>query len=463
VHGWTEDTEALAAAVLSYTRYRLHLDPVPLDGPATMEELSERAGQTITERGLGGEAALRCFAEVLAPACVSIDHPRYLSFIPCAPTEAATLFDLVVGASSIYGGSWLEGSGAVYAENQALRWLADLAGLPPGAGGVFVQGGTNANLSALVAARHTARARTGSTGRDGGPRGGDRRRWAIAASSEAHSSIRAAAAVMDADIIEIEPDADGRLTGALLATALERHRASAGASPCCAVVACAGTTNLGIVDDLASLAEVAGAEGIWLHVDAAYGGAALVAPSARKLFAGIERADSFVVDPHKWLFAPFDCAALLYRDPELARLAHAQHASYLEATQRDGEWNPSDYAIHLTRRARGLPFWFSLASYGTAAYTDAVETTLKVARHAARAITDRDYLELIRVPDLSVVAFRRRGWDPPRYYEWSQRLREAGVAFVVPTKVSGETVARLAVVNPRTTETDIDIILDSMA
>ncbi len=105
MHGWTEDTEQLAQAVLDYTRYRLHLDPVPLDGPATPEELAKAAGTTITEGGLGGEEALRLFTEVLAPACLSIDNPRYLSFIPCAPTEAATLFDLVVGASSIYGGS----------------------------------------------------------------------------------------------------------------------------------------------------------------------------------------------------------------------------------------------------------------------------------------------------------------------------------------------------------------------
>ena len=456
MHGWTEDTEQLAQAVLDYTRYRLHLDPVPLDGPATPEELAKAAGTTITEGGLGGEEALRLFTEVLAPACLSIDNPRYLSFIPCAPTEAATLFDLVVGASSIYGGSWLEGAGAVYAENQALRWLADLAGLPPGAGGVFVQGGTIANLSALVAARHTARRRL--DGRQ------PAHALAVAASAEAHSSIQAAAAVMDVELLLVEPDAQGRLTGEHLRAALaSRGGGGVETHGVFAVVASAGTTNLGIVDDLASVAETAEEGGCWLHVDGAYGGAALAAPSARARFAGIERADSFVVDPHKWLFAPFDCAALLYREPELAREAHAQHAGYLEPTQEAGAWNPSDYAVHLTRRARGLPFWFSLATYGTAAYTKAVERTLAVARHAAEAVTHRDYLELLRPPDLSVVAFRRQGWSPSRYGEWSDRLLAAGVAFVVPSSHRGLPIARLAVVNPRTTEADIDIILDSMA
>src|SRR5271166_1646118 len=159
LHGWSEQIERLSEGIVDYARDRLRLDPVPLDAPRSYEELEAEVGSTVTAEGLGGEAALRIFTETLAPACLSTDHPRYLSFIPCAPTEASMLFDLVVGASSIYGGSWLEGSGAVFAENQALAWLASLAGLPAAAGGVFVQGGTIGNLSALVAARHRARRR----------------------------------------------------------------------------------------------------------------------------------------------------------------------------------------------------------------------------------------------------------------------------------------------------------------
>ena len=134
MHRYDADTEALGQAVLDYARHRLRMDPVPLDGPRTPAELDEVAGATITAKGLGGAEALDLFTTELAPACISVDHPRFLSFIPAAPTEASMLFDLVCGASSIYGGSWLEGAGAVYAENQALRWIADLAGLPPEAG-----------------------------------------------------------------------------------------------------------------------------------------------------------------------------------------------------------------------------------------------------------------------------------------------------------------------------------------
>jgi L-2,4-diaminobutyrate decarboxylase len=458
VHEWTDATEALAADVIAYAQDRLRLDPVPLDGPRSLAELTAEVGNTITPEGIGGKEALRLFSDVLAQACISIDHPRYFSFIPCAPTPASSLFDLVVSASSLYGGSWMEGAGAVYAENQALRWLADLAGFPPGAGGVFAQGGTLSNTSALIAARHDARAQRRAAGDDSEPR-----RWAVAASAEAHSSIHSAAAAMDVDLIAIEPDEHGRLTGQALAESLDGDKqAKTGRVPF-AVVATSGTTNLGIVDDLSSIVEVAASEGLWLHVDGAYGGAGLAAPSVRHLFDGIERADSFVVDPHKWLFAPFDCAALVYRNPEKAKAAHSQHASYLEPLHAGDDWSPSDYALHLTRRARGLPFWFSLASYGTNAYSDAVERTLEVARYATASVKARPELELIGEPQLSVVAFRRLGWSEQKCFAWSKGLLDSGQAFVVPTTHKGRVAIRLAVVNPLSTEADIDFVLDSLS
>ncbi len=435
---------------MSYSRERMSYQEVPLDGPRSAAELQSLVGQTITPDGLGGEKALRLFGDVLAPACISIDHPRYLSFIPCAPTKAATLFDLVVSASSLYAGTWMEGSGAVYAENQALAWLAGLAGLPAEAGGVFVPGGTTGNLSALVAARYKARQ----------DRAGNRpARWAVAGTEHAHSSIVSACDVMDIDFVGVPVGPDGRLTGPALRAALEQS----GHDGVFAVVATAGTTNLGIVDDLDSVGTVCRELGLWFHVDGAYGLAGLAAPSVRPRFAGIERADSFVVDPHKWLFAPFDCCALIYRNPAVARAAHTQRAGYLDVVTDNDEINPSDYAIGLTRRARGLPFWFSLATHGTQAYTDAVERTLTVARYAAERIRAAEHLDLLHEPELSVVCFRRRGWSAPDYRAWSDRLLADNQGFVVSTAHDGETVTRLAIVNPETSEADIDLILDSTA
>jgi glutamate/tyrosine decarboxylase-like PLP-dependent enzyme len=462
VHRYDADTAELASAVIAYAQARLRLDPAPLDAPMSPAELAAAvartvtAGQTVTAAGIGGATALRLFDEVLARACVSTDHPRNLSFIPAAPTRAAALFDLVVGASSIYGGSWLEGSGAVFAENQALRWLADLAGLPPEAGGVFVPGGTIGNLSALVAARHAARSRLLASGRQ------PPRRWIFLCGPDAHSSLHQAARVMDVDLVVVpSDDAGGRLTGTALARALDGLPADRRVGVF-AVVATAGSTQFGTVDDLRGLVDVGHRNGLWVHVDGAYGLAAIVAPSARDRFDGLAGADSFIVDPHKWLFAPFDACALLYRDPASARSAHAQQAGYLDVLDTPGAWNPSDYAVGLSRRARGLPFWFSLAVHGTRAYGDAVEAALTTARTCADQIRARPALALVRDPDLSVIVFRRQGWTMADYHSWSEKLLADGFAFVTPTVHEHETLARFAIVSPLTTAADTAAILDTM-
>ncbi|MEI6649475.1 MAG: aminotransferase class V-fold PLP-dependent enzyme [Actinomycetes bacterium] len=450
MHEFTEEVESIAQEIMDYSLYRLKSDP-PLDGPKSPEELYALAGNTITPEGLGGHAALELFKEVLAKACISTDHPRYLAFIPSAPSEYANLFDLVVGASALYGGSWLEGAGAVFAENQALRWISDLAGLPQSAGGVFVQGGTIGNLSALVAARNHFREKRN-----------DVARWVIAASSEAHSSIRAAADVMDVEVLLIDPDVHGSLQGEACGQEIDSYHRAHPNHQVFALVATAGTTNLGIIDHLSSVGQAARERGIWFHVDGAYGLAALCAPKVRPLFAGVEMADSLIVDPHKWLFAPFDACALIYRNPEIGKKAHLQHAAYLDTLDDDGEWNPSDYAIHLTRRARGLPFWFSLAAHGTDEYSRAMEATMEMARSAARLIQEHPNLELVVEPMLSVVAFTRKGWSAKQYQEWSDKLLEDQIGFVTPSAHHGQPILRFAIVNPWTLESDLQEILATL-
>ena len=448
MHQVSPDVEALADSILTYAMDRLRMDPPSIDHPLPQDTLEGLAGQTITEEGLGGDTALKLFIDTLAPACISEDHPRYLAFVPTAPSEVSTLFDLVVGASNICASSWLEGAGAIYAENQALRWISDIAGFPAEAGGVFVSGGTAGNLSALVAARHDWRQKHPEF---------SNRRGLIISSRGAHASVEQAAHVMDADLVQ---SGGHQLTGADVADTLA-GLSSDDRARVFAVACTAGTTNLGIIDDMKGIGEVCKRESVWLHVDGAYGGAALAAPSTRPLFDGIEQADSFIVDPHKWLFAPFDCCALIYAEPAKARQAHRQHGDYLEVFY-DGIWNPSDYAHHLSRRARGLPFWFSLAVHGTKAYADAVEVTLDCAREAATMIEAHPNLEMVTEQRLSICVFRRIGWTPEQYKEWSDALLERGDGLVTPTKHEGETVLRFCIVNPRTTQEDIRLILDTL-
>ena len=443
----------LADLVFDYMRDRLQLDPVPLDHPGDKTKLDAVLAGLLNTTGHDPEHVLSIYADHLATAVISCDSPNFLSFIPAAPTKAALLFDMVVSCASLQGISWLEAAGAIAAENQVLRLLADLAGMPDSAGGCFVTGGSAGNLSALVVARDTARHRLGLGMYD---------RTRIAVSDQAHSSIGNTLRIIGVEPLVV-PTTDHRLTGAALCTALQEHAGDG--VPVIGVVATSGTTNGGIVDDLAGVSEVAREFELWFHVDGAYGGAALFAPSVRRLYNGIEHADSFIVDPHKWLFAPFDCAALIYKNPHLAKTVHTQDASYLDVIHTDApeEWNPTDYAYHLTRRARGLPLWFSLAVHGTQAYTDAIEWSLDLARESARLIAADPNLELIRDPELGVVLFRRRGWSAEDYDNWSKRLLAGQIAFVTPTSWEGETVARFAFLHPGTSAATVQEILATMA
>jgi len=440
---WGDETEiAKAAVALASRRISKASDPKTTARPAS--ELLADAGETITPEGLGADKVLRIFEDVIAPATRAQDDPMNLGYIPAAPTRAALAFDAVVSSYNIFAGTWESGAGAIFAENQALAWLVELLGWPKTAGGCFVSGGTVGNLSALVTARQFARNQLGRH-----PVG----QWRLASTAQAHSSVQAAAAVLDAEVVIVPENDQGQLTGEALRSALINSH------DVFAVVASAGTTNAGIIDDLAGIANVCQQFGVWLHVDGAYGGAALAASGARHLFNGIERADSFIVDPHKWLFATYDCCALLYRQPELARAAHSQHAGYLDTIDRE-IWNPWDYGVHLTRRARGLPFWFSLATHGTKRYAAAIEQTLATARAVAGGIRGIPQLRLLLEPTLSVVLFERPGWDDAAYLRWSRRLALDGRILCIPTQWKGRIVLRLAFVNPAT---EADHVLEVLA
>lgn len=450
------DIVEMTLDVMRYAIGRITERDPDLGFPKTEDELKSIVGETITPKGIGGEVAFKMFRDTLVKASVAIDHPRHLAFVPASPTRAAIMFDLVTSAASVHGAFWLEGSGCIFAENEAMRWIVSLTGLPAGAFGVFTSGGTTANLSAIVAARETwrrndpARATT---------------RGLIITSTGAHSSVRAMAKVIDVDLLLV--DSEDRATGDQFRAALD-GLSSDDRERLFAVVATAGTTNAGIIDDLAGIGAICRSEGIWFHVDAAYGGGALAAPSVRHLFKGIEQADSITIDPHKWLFSPYDCGAVIYRDPQLARAAHTQAGSYLDIFSHEGAkgFNPADYQIQLTRRVRGLPLWFSLAMHGTDRYAKAIERGLELAQIAAALIGEHDDLELVREPGLSCVLFRRKGWSDEQYDAWCFRNHKAGLALVAPTKWRSngetETVVRFCFINPDTTEEDIKMILDSM-
>ncbi len=438
----------LIDAIVEWSTQRITGGEDPMTSARPLADLNAELDGSICADGIGGTEAMRRWTDTIVPATRAMGDPMNLAYVPAAPTSAALAFDLAVSSAQILGALWECGAGAIAAENQALGWLAGLAGWPTDAGGAFVQGGTIGNLSALVSARQRATMR-----RDGRPD-----RWVLAASRATHSSIEAAARVMDVEVLWLKGDAAGRIDGDELRSAVHTLDYPAAVF---AAVGNAGATNAGIVDDLSSLADTCDEFGIWLHVDGAYGLAAMASPTLRPRFTGLERADSFVVDPHKWLFAPYDACALLYRDPRWAAAAHSQHAGYLEQIDRDA-WNPSDYAIQLSRRARGLPLWFSLATYGTAAYGRAIDRVHATCAEVVEGIRADPRLELVLEPDLTVVLFRRIGWDEQAMRFWSAEQARLGTVLVVPTRWQEEMVFRLCFVNPRTDADRVLAVLRSM-
>ncbi|TDN88811.1 glutamate/tyrosine decarboxylase-like PLP-dependent enzyme [Salegentibacter sp. 24] len=453
MHTIDMDLVEMTLDVMKYTIDRISNITPEMGAPKKEDELFRIVGETVTPEGIGGENAFQLFRDVLVKATVPIDHPRHLAFVPAAPTRAAIMFDLVTSASSIHGAYWMEGAGGIFCENQAMKWLVSLTGLPEGAFGVFTSGGTAANLSAMVAAREEWR------NRDSQNVG---KKALLLTSNGAHSSIQAMAKVIDADVVMIDCQKEN-LTGQELQNGINELEAK-DRNRLFAVVATGGTTNAGIIDQLDTIAEVCEKEKVWFHVDCAYGGGALAAPSVRHLFNGIEKADSITIDPHKWLFSPYDCGAVIYKDLELAKNAHSQKGAYLEIFKDEGAqgFNPADYQIQLTRRIRGMPLWFSLAMHGTNKYRQAIETGISLAQIAARKIEKRENLELVRPASLSVVLFRRKGWSPEQYRDWTYKNHRDGLALVTPTTWKKETVVRFCFINPDTTDEDIDIILDTL-
>lgn len=446
--------QELIDLMLSYVKERVSMDDTPIDG------FQDRAAMLADMEGLIGElpkdpkVIMDIYENSMSETILSADSPRFFGFIPAAPTKASLLFDMVVSAASLQGCSWFEAAGAVWAENQALRVMSDLAGMPHSAGGTFVSGGSAGNLSALVVARDTARRKRAKAGQSLYP-------LSVVVSDQAHSSISNALNILDMRALVIPTGSEGRLTRA----ALDAGLANADLSDVVAILATAGTTNAGIVDNLADASAVASEHGWWFHVDGAYGGAGMLDPDKRHLYSGIENCDSLVMDPHKWWFAPFDSAALIYRDPYLAKAVHTQDASYLDVihTDQSDVLNPSDLAYHLTRRARGMALWFSFAVNGLQAYRDAVSAGNAIADYAAERIRNSEHLDLIMDPDLSVVLFRRHGWSPQDYDAWAATLLDNQIAFVTSSTWQGETVGRLVFLHPATTHEMVDEVLISLA
>jgi glutamate/tyrosine decarboxylase-like PLP-dependent enzyme len=435
-------------------------DPAtPVLRRATPEEMARRVSSEAPSGPRDFDALLGELREQVFPYMSRLDHPGYFAFIPACGTWPGALGDLLASALNIYAGSWMEAAGPSQLELIVLDWFRDWVGYPREAAGVLVSGGSAANLTALACARDSML----------GPMTD---RVVAYVSDQAHSSVARAARLLGfrSDQVRVLPSDDHqRMRPDALAAAIDAD-ARAGREPLF-VLAAAGSTNTGAVDPLRELSQLCRERGAWLHVDGAYGAFAALTDRGRDALRGIEVADSITLDPHKWLYQPFECGALLVRDGQLLRRAFEIVPEYLkDAAVEAGEVNFSDLGLQLSRSSRALKVWLSVQYFGLDAFRTAVDRCLDLAVHAERGVVARPQLELISPASLGIVCFRRRG-RPDETEEQTARRNSAliagfeatGQGLVSSTRLRGRYAIRLCVLNHTSSAHDVDRVLDWFA
>jgi aromatic-L-amino-acid decarboxylase len=415
------------------------------------------------------EALVRELERDVLPYMSRCDHPGYFAFIPACGTFPAALGDFIASALNIYAGSWMEAAGPSRLELLVLECFKQWIGYPEQASGVLVSGGSAANMTALACARealarYAGAAAESSAGFEQG---------VAYVSDQAHSSIaRAARALgMRPSQLRVLPTDSGHrmrldaLAGAIAAD-VERGRHPF------FVAASAGSTNTGAIDPLPEIAAICQEAGAWLHIDAAYGGFAALTERGAAWLAGLELADSVTLDPHKWLYQPFECGCVLVRDGERLRAAFEVVPDYLkDAEAHPGEVNFSDLGFQLTRSSRALKVWLSLSYFGVDAFRAAIDRCLDLAAAAERLIGERPELELLSPAQLGIVCFRRR-FAGAAEEEWQSarlnaalvgRFEQSGLGLVSSTTLDGRYAIRLCILNHTTTEADVERTIDWFA
>jgi aromatic-L-amino-acid decarboxylase len=435
-----------------------HPEADPVLRRADAAQMRSRLGGPPPEQpGDYGAVLARVIADVL-PYAARTDHPGYLAFIPSFTTWPAALAELTAAAANPYCGAWMESAAATQVELEVLDWFRSWLGLPAGTAGVLVSGGSAANLTALLVAREAA--------------GGPSDESVLYVSDQAHSSLARTARAMGLrpqQVRVLPTDDRWRLSPGTVAAAVRADR-GAGRVPF-ALCASAGSTNTGAVDPLADLADVCAAEGLWLHVDAAYGGFAALTARGRAVLAGVDRADSVTLDPHKWLYQPMECGCVLIRDGARLERAFAIHPDYLDsdAAQGAGEVNLADRGLQLSRGFRALKIWVTVHTFGLAAFRACIQRNLELAEYAEALIRGHAELTLMAPATLGIVCFRRE-WPGCDEAETERRgtaladeLERGGTALVSTTRLAGRHAIRLCILNPTSSEQHIRRVIEHFA
>jgi glutamate/tyrosine decarboxylase-like PLP-dependent enzyme len=412
------------------------------------------------EHGTEFERILDDLQRDVFPYAAREPHPGFIAYVPSCPTFPAVLGDWIASGYNFFAGVWPVAAGPNAVELVVLDWFRRWLGMPEQASGILTTGGSQATVTALVAARHEIV----------GERPERIARLTVYVTDQAHSSVvRAAwiAGLSRAHVRVLPSDREFRMDPTALHAAIVADR-DAGLIPM-AVVASAATTNTGAVDPLAAIADVCARESVWFHVDAAYGGFAILTEYGRREFAGIERADSVTLDPHKWLFVPFECGGLIVREPSRLKAAFHIMPEYLQDVSGLEQVNFADYGEQLTRYSRALKVWVSVRYFGVAEIRQAIERGMELAAYFERLLRAVPGLEVVSAARFGVVCFRVRPpgvTEPGELDQLNERvLREIvdeGRYFISSTRLKGAYVLRICVLGFRTGESEMEGVVDAL-
>lgn len=421
-------------------------------------ELTEVLHDPIPETGSDPMSILERFEKDIAPNISHVDHPRFFAFVPGPGNYISTMAECLAAGFNVFNGTWIGGAAAAQIELTVVDWFREICGLPGSAGGLFVSGGSIANLTALATARHHLLGEDFSGG-------------VAYCSNQTHSAVDRALRVLGfpAERLRRLPvDARYRMDMEALRKAVGEDRA-AGLRPFC-VIGNAGTTNTGAVDPLDGIAEFCSSEGLWFHIDGAYGASAAICERGRAELTGLGEADSIALDPHKWLFQPFETGCILVRDRKLLRDTFHILPEYMQDTVRElKEVNFCDYGVQLSRSFRALKVWMSFMVFGRQAFEAAVEHGFEMADHAEQSISKRADWVVTSPATMGITTFRfaPNGVPPGDQdrltLEASKRLHASGEAMVSTTTLQGRTAIRMCPINPRTTAADVDRTIELLA
>lgn len=422
------------------------LRDLPALRTGTPADLEMALGGSLPRSPSDPRAAIADLTEVALVNLQHGGHPRYFARVPGPASFTGVLGDWLATGFNAMAASWAGGSGPAAVELIALDWLATFLGLPPGTTGVMCSGGSLANLTALGAVRERV-----------GP-------GVCYLTDQTHSSVARALRIIGypADHIRVvATDARFRMSLDALDAALGEDRAS-GRRPT-VVIATAGTTNTAAVDPLPELADRCDAQGLWLHVDGAYGAPGAATTGGRTLLAGLDRADTLVVDPHKWLFQPYDLGCVLTRHPGLLEAAYSMSPEYLaDVTARSGEIDFRNRTPELSRRARGVKLWLTFRVHGADRIRDAIEAGIRTAELAESIIRRDPDWEIVTPAQLGVVTFAHRGAEPGEHSSGADEVTASGIAALTTTTLAGRSVLRLCTINPLTTADDLVATLTAL-